>query len=384
MSQLAQEIIDAIVDLVPDERSLLACALTAPSFVYASQRRIFYSISIQNVAACNRLAAILTKSPHLGQYTRMLSLNIHGMPLDWACLEPIVSATTQVEQLAIKGSHKKTPLHVNSSLLVLLLSQSLRCVALAHLDLPAYVIAVVLTECEEVCLFDISIPFDSADQEFPASPSLPLWHLDLSDSTNAIIPFLIRPRQQGFSQFLTHLSIGESRSESMKGLLDICASTLESLEIEFTHPFILPKLPALSHLELRIRADRPDLRETIPMSIALVLFRPPQLRSLVVAIIECAARRAFDWSMFTRIGWSEWVGRDNGLIGLHAEERGDAQLISVHFSLRYLERKLEPERYANFVTTIKAQLPRVLEAGFLTFSQRVSFVLLILRFSSAD
>ncbi|KAF7326991.1 hypothetical protein MSAN_02492900 [Mycena sanguinolenta] len=214
MSQLAQELIDAIVDLVPDKQSLLACALTAPSFVYASQRRIFHSISIQNVAACNRLAAILTESPHLGRYVRILSLKIHGMPLDWACLEPIVSATTSVEQLAIKGSHKKTPLHVNASLLALLLSQSLRCVAFAHLG--------------------------------------------LSIRNRHRLRWIRNFAPLGYSQFLTYLSISDAASESVKDLLDICAATLETLEIEFTHPFILPNLPPLSHLELRIRADRPD------------------------------------------------------------------------------------------------------------------------------
>ncbi|KAJ6465305.1 hypothetical protein C8R45DRAFT_1173737, partial [Mycena sanguinolenta] len=99
----SQEFIDLIVSLVPDKASLLSCALTAAAFVNPSQRRIFYSMSIQDVAAYQRLADILAHSPHLGQYIRFLVFEIEGELRCRAPLQSILSTTTRLERLTIEG-----------------------------------------------------------------------------------------------------------------------------------------------------------------------------------------------------------------------------------------------------------------------------------------
>ncbi|KAJ6490128.1 hypothetical protein C8R45DRAFT_992726 [Mycena sanguinolenta] len=94
-------------------------------------------MSIQNVAACSRLAAILKRSPHLGQYVKILSLNLHEMPLYWTSLEPILSTTNRVERLAIVSTIEngiKTSLCLSSDLIDLLSLESLRGAALANLN----------------------------------------------------------------------------------------------------------------------------------------------------------------------------------------------------------------------------------------------------------
>ncbi|KAJ6484095.1 hypothetical protein C8R45DRAFT_1214951 [Mycena sanguinolenta] len=136
-------------------------------------------------------------------------------------------------------------------------------------------------------------------------------------------------------------------------LLAACAPTLEILEIGFGHPFDLPLLPTLRHLELWIHSDMSMIAELIPV---LLLANHP--------VFEAA--------------YPQWGVIDEQLLAMHAHGHayasGDenAKMVDVHFSLRRIAHK-EPERYAAFVADVKAQLPRVLEAGFLTFSNRLSY-----------
>ncbi|KAJ6467729.1 hypothetical protein C8R45DRAFT_763176, partial [Mycena sanguinolenta] len=125
MGSLPQELIETIVKLVPDKRTLLSCALTAPSWVDASQRRIFHWMSLQNATKYERFAGILIQSPHLGPYVRRLTLIIRGIPADWAPLALILSTTNRVEHLVIQGSIQSvtfTPISSHPSLITFLSS----------------------------------------------------------------------------------------------------------------------------------------------------------------------------------------------------------------------------------------------------------------------
>ncbi|KAJ6450905.1 hypothetical protein C8R45DRAFT_93083 [Mycena sanguinolenta] len=106
MGPLPQELVDTIVGLVAETQSIIACALTARSFVEAGQRRIFRLLSIQDIFAYELLAGVLTESPHLGQYVKLLSLRIVDIPARWAALESILSTTTRVERLMIEGDRE--------------------------------------------------------------------------------------------------------------------------------------------------------------------------------------------------------------------------------------------------------------------------------------
>ncbi|KAJ6457692.1 hypothetical protein C8R45DRAFT_1110444 [Mycena sanguinolenta] len=169
--------------------------------------------------------------------------------------------------------------------------------------------------------------------------------LDLSDSASSSSSLT-----RGYSQFLA-----------------LCGRICEILG------YLYNPAPVLSHLELQIPADPPNLLKAVPPSVSLALRATRRLRSLAVAITERDKLNSFGWGIQTEFVLRV-LGTDNWLMWPHAEDRSDAKLINVHFSLRCFE---QLERYASFVAN------NVLEAGLLTFSQRASFVPLMLPFSPA-
>ncbi|KAJ7126240.1 hypothetical protein C8R44DRAFT_122599 [Mycena epipterygia] len=90
--QLPQELRDKIIGLLDHREELVSCALTARSFVIATQSRLFNDISIFHhmqatespctdeeyrarvQAAFKRLGEVLTESPHLKRYIRSASI----------------------------------------------------------------------------------------------------------------------------------------------------------------------------------------------------------------------------------------------------------------------------------------------------------------------
>ncbi|KAF7378383.1 hypothetical protein MSAN_00264700 [Mycena sanguinolenta] len=360
MGFLPQELIDAIVKLVPDKTTLLACSLTAPSFVVPSQRRIFHWISIQNATECERLAGILTQSPQLGPYVKRLALKIHDIPADSAPLALILSTTNRVERLVIRGriiNGKKIELTSNPSLIAFLSLESLLCVGLVKLgDVSSSIVTTVLERCEEVCLSEIDIVLEGEADESAGTPSRSIFHLDVYDRTNTIVSFLALPRQLCNLASITYLStVSFEPSPSHHSLLTACAPTLEILEIVLDGSFALPTLPCLWHLELRTHGD--------------ITMTPAALPS---AIEERSQAHSFNWGILDRNRAPEWSLLDKRLCEMHTQDRSGnvPKLVDVHFSLRYC--RDSPWRYADFVADVKTRLPRVLEAGFLTFSHRES------------
>ncbi|KAJ6474921.1 hypothetical protein C8R45DRAFT_935455 [Mycena sanguinolenta] len=213
MASLPPELIESIVEHVPDEKSLLACALRASSFLNASQARIFHSISLVHDTAYERLAGILAQSPRLGQYVRLLTLDIEGIPRDWSALGVIQSSMTRVERLAIQGTVKvlvQKQLLRHPSLTGFLSLESLRCVALVKLEnVPSSIVTTLLDTCVEVRLFQMSIILEE-DEVLRAFPtSHPTRHLEVSEATGAITAFLALPRQLDNLRSLTKLNLSD-------------------------------------------------------------------------------------------------------------------------------------------------------------------------------
>ncbi|KAJ6450902.1 hypothetical protein C8R45DRAFT_1113831 [Mycena sanguinolenta] len=244
MNTLPQELIEGVVGFVPDKKSLISCALTTRSFARAIQQRIFHWLPMSNLATYELLAPILTDPPHLGQYVRLLSLQIRGIPHHWAPFESILLTTTRVERLTIEAMVLLRGILAvlrQLCLFELLSSQSLRCVGLVNIGhVPRSIVTTFLSTCEEVGLCDVSIDPKQEDAEYTLLRSRTLWHLDLVDNENAML----------------------------------------------------------------------------------------------------------------------------------LEDAAGVKLLDVHFSLRYIDH--DPERYTTFVADVMTQLPGVLQAGFLTFSNRAS------------
>ncbi|KAJ6474872.1 hypothetical protein C8R45DRAFT_1010788 [Mycena sanguinolenta] len=396
MSPPPQELMDAIVTVISDKETLLACSLTSTSLVNASQRRLFRSISLRDVPSYDRFAGLLAESPHLGQYVRSLSLDIGGIPAHWTPLESILSTTTQVEQLVIDGNRgevgTKSELRLIPSLIEFISLKPLRCVALMNLsDVPSAIVALVLKTCAEVCLLATGPIVPADDDSAPALPSSTLWHLDIAHPVVSlqarIISFLIQPRQSGYLKSLTHLALAYDNSAPCTSLLAACAPTLEFLDINYRKPFVLPALPRLRHLELRILADQMASYFIAIPFVLRSLRASPHWAKLTVAFRERDGEHLFHWGESGRSFVTEWPALEKMFCERHAERlalgcSGDKHATSfeVHFSLRVS--RDEPARYAAFVADMQKKLPRSYAAGILTFSLRAAFIHPLFCFSS--
>ncbi|KAJ7857574.1 hypothetical protein B0H13DRAFT_2574233 [Mycena leptocephala] len=392
MVELPQELIDAILEFVP-ESSLRECSLAASSFVHTSQRRIFRALSLSEIAAYERMAIILIESPHLGQYVRQLSLQITHIPSDWAPLKRLLSTMHDIERLAISGlanESTRSQIRLNPPLLDILSLRSLRCVALDDLsDVPGSLIIQILSSFEEVSLSWLSIvnEEDEIGDGSSSAASGILWHLSVTgDAHGTILPFLIEPRRLGHLSRLTRLTI--VRLDIFHDLLDMflaflvaCSPVLEHLELEVHLPLVFPQLPALWVLELWIPDDA---AQTIPDIVLPALTAVPYLHYLTIAIVERPdGQHIFDWddpALVQTPSWQEldvrfvvMTGRNWDFEPSLYERYHPSPLSEVEISLRGFS--YERERFASFVPNMKAKLPLALNCGLLAFSYQPAILL---------
>ncbi|KAJ6457731.1 hypothetical protein C8R45DRAFT_943168 [Mycena sanguinolenta] len=166
---IPRELID-IVEFVPDKSSLLACALAATSFVNASQRQLFHMVLIRTIPEYERLAGILSQSPHLGGYVRLLVLLTWDIPEEWAPLDLILSNMTLVEKLVIQGrAESRSHIQRNPSLIDFLYQETL------HKPTPDPDRDALLVACAPT-LQVLEIEFSHA---FALPPLPSLWQLEL-------------------------------------------------------------------------------------------------------------------------------------------------------------------------------------------------------------
>ncbi|KAJ7689289.1 cytochrome P450 [Mycena rosella] len=363
------KLIDAIVEKVSDS-SLVACSLASTAFVPHSQRRLFRSMSLSGVEAYERIALVLTSSPHLGTYVRNLALDIKEVPKRYAQLKTILLLLPEIERLSIAGNINATgnQLRQNPCLLDFISLPSLKCFALDGIhDIPTSFVLRAFSSFEQVSLSCLYIA-NQEDQASIVSRSPTIRHLRISmEAYHSIIPFLLAPGRFVHLKHLTRLSIifapiPDELRETFVALIAACSRTLEHLELELDVPLELPELPALSSMHLWIDvglAKTPQLLASIVSQTAACV---PHLTVLSLSLIDRPKNYPVRQLPFTRSA-AEWPDLDSALMDLR-------DLRQVFFSLRYFVRSAE--RYASFVPYIEQKLPRAFDAELLRFSQHAA------------
>ncbi|KAF7366939.1 hypothetical protein MSAN_00952600 [Mycena sanguinolenta] len=373
MADLPQELVDAIVEDVP-ESSLAACALTARAFVVSSQRRLFRWMSLNNISAYEKTARLLTSSPHIGPYFRYLALNIAQIPKDYVHLETILASLSELEYLSIAGNPTATrnQMAQNPCLVGLLSLPTLRCLALQDLiDIPRSLILQALLSFEQVAFRRVYIAHDPVE----SLSALNLWHLSVmmdDRDDNSILPVLVHPKQIGLTRQLQRLCVAfpPVRAEHQpifKNFLVGCSSSLEYLTLELeTPPTYLPTLPSLEVFELLIDVELTKTFTIFHSMIAGAVSSMPNLQVLIIAILD----RPDGPHRPNRQRWAgnrpwEWADLDSTLL----DDIPD--LSRVEFSLRTFS-TVDTKRYMDFVQFIVAHLPRAFNDGLLKFDHRPS------------
>ncbi|KAJ7677660.1 hypothetical protein B0H17DRAFT_1334233 [Mycena rosella] len=371
MPDIPQELIDAIIDQVPDS-SLAACSLTATAFVPSSQRRLFRWMSLSTLSRYERTAALLASSPHLGQYVRSLALHIKTIPKDYAHLKAILSLLPEIERLSIVGDANTAPrnqLGQNPCLVDLMSLPSLTCVALHHLsDVPSSLISRALGSFVQVSVSFLSITDeDQSSAELP--PPTDLWHLRVSmDVYDVIVPFVLQPKRLPHLQQLARLCfvfspIPDALQPRFMALLAACSNTLEHLELELEAPLELPPLPMLYSLELWLDVDLAKNPTLLASIVSQTGACAPHLESLTLSLMDRPKRTPqlqHQWAPSA----AEWSALDAALMDM-------PDLWQAIFSLRHFI--WDATRYAAFVPYIEQKLPRAFDAELLGFSQQLAF-----------
>jgi len=196
MPDLPQELIDAIIEDVPDA-SLPACSLTSTAFVTSSQRRLFRWMSLAHPTQYSRAAALFTSSRHLAPYVHSLALDVKGIPPDSADLKSILAQLTELERLAIAGDlHSHTPFAQNPCLLDVFRLPSLKCLALHHLTAPRSLIAHAFATFDQVSLSHLAAAAGYEPIPEPVPPPRNLWNLRVvGDPYDTVVPFVLEPQR---------------------------------------------------------------------------------------------------------------------------------------------------------------------------------------------
>ncbi|KAJ7162707.1 hypothetical protein C8R43DRAFT_991230 [Mycena crocata] len=104
MDTLPNELVEAIINTIPDTTSLKACALVVSSFREPSQRILLRSMTF-TTRNRDELLRLLSESPHLASYTRRLIVELELLPgLDAVeFLKQLRGKLTNVSQLLFCG-----------------------------------------------------------------------------------------------------------------------------------------------------------------------------------------------------------------------------------------------------------------------------------------
>ncbi|KAJ7035213.1 hypothetical protein C8F04DRAFT_541994 [Mycena alexandri] len=358
MSNLPQELIDAILEDVPDS-SLAACSLTATSFVVASQRRLFRRMTLSDLPAYERVIRVLVASPHLAQYVRALGLDIRDIPNDSTLIKSIIVPLTKIEYLSIWGGTGATwpDLGQNPWLIDVLSRTTVKFLALERLSgVPSSLIAQAFSSCDEVSLSNVLLS-DNGSDGFSAHGAISHFHVP-EDVYSTVLPFVLDPKRVGSLHRLRGLSITSlGLDQSITTFLIACSRTLEHLTIRFP-PTRLPALPALKVLEIQLQPF--FMKSTSVLSAISDSIASSSHLEVLMLSLEERSIRSKSWA---ERDLSAYAALDSTFI-----DPDKPHLREIHFCLRWVG----VERFPKFIAFIQANFPRTFEAGMMKASHRAA------------
>jgi hypothetical protein len=191
---LPQELVDAVIDYVDDDRaSLLACARVSRSWLHSSRHHLFASIALsphsQSKSSpqqlCQRLYRVLQENPAIVPYIRTLQVLDGGPPPNirtgqWITSErslpPLLKLLTHLRQLELGASSscwpipwKSLPFTLQNAVCTVLKLPSLTFFRLSASTFPNLVsLAAVISSCQN--LKGLSLSSVTVDEELDHHP----------------------------------------------------------------------------------------------------------------------------------------------------------------------------------------------------------------------
>ncbi|KAJ7120308.1 hypothetical protein C8R44DRAFT_174254 [Mycena epipterygia] len=282
---LCQELIDLILGKTDSAETLKSCALVARSFRPPSQKLIFSGLTIlpsgrDSIPALQRLADVLSASPHLAVHVRTLHLvqpSFHK-PCVWVqsdILPAILSTFTNLKSLNIRIYHWDS-LHSNceQAIYALITRSSLSSIELKGARLKTNARLLSLLRClpaslESASFLDVFAGYWSSHDD-PESASaelhqLRLASLHLDSYAPTLFHWAIRAVDLKFLRHL-HTMVKENTMDVVQQLLD-GAVYVETYHLSFGSVFShdeypnLEKMQGLRTLEISVRLDWGEIEE---------------------------------------------------------------------------------------------------------------------------
>ncbi|KAJ7629303.1 hypothetical protein B0H17DRAFT_1150655 [Mycena rosella] len=279
-----QELIDLILGKTDsaDKQTLKSCALVARSFRPTSQKLIFSDLTIlpsgcDNIPALQRLADVLSASPHLAQHVRTLHLVQPGLyeSCEWmksGILPTILSVFTNLESLNIRiYNWDDLPSHCEQAIYALITRSSLSSIELKEARLQTNATLLSLLRClpaslESASFLNVFAGYrgdpNSASAEFH---QLRLASLHLNSTSPTLFHWAIRAVDPKCLRHL-HTMVEENTITVIQQLLDV-AVYVETYHLSFWSIFSHPenpnleKMQGLRTLEISVSLDWEEIEE---------------------------------------------------------------------------------------------------------------------------
>ncbi|KAJ6468243.1 hypothetical protein C8R45DRAFT_1218765 [Mycena sanguinolenta] len=361
------ELIAAIVDELEHERpSLKACSLVATPFCAPSQRHLFRAMWLHREnwqfytaaqkalhrgtkipsGTIKRVAALFSESPHLAVYIRDLTIDLPDSADEDIPLAQVLQAVTKLERFVISGLVVRwddLSRSLTSAILDVFVRPSLESLHLLNIqDLPASAILGALSSMKVLSIHHPTLKDEETVDEGGPLTTSKIRHLVLSSVSPPTYELILSTRAPKFGN-VRKLHLDTSANLHIDRILTSVAATLVDLDIKCgALPFalILPSLPALSSLTLRI--VRGTTRR-LPDGLWGTLVGLPRVSMTLMFAIQ------------NRLVEGEWA-EEGPLTGLD-----DCQTKTMHCQLLFLDSNVmeatKNDAFHSFCAALRAALP---------------------------
>ncbi|KAJ7162745.1 hypothetical protein C8R43DRAFT_991279 [Mycena crocata] len=292
------ELIDAIVEKVVDEESLKACALTASTLRYTSQRILLRTVTVDDRVGQPRtysaLCSLLEESPHVATYIRRLYMFFSEStgPSERSSVRQLLSQLKNVRRCTIgEGDHAYSTVVPWSgfvsmdmpAIIAFLQQQELVELNVWHFKgLSSTLVAIFACAAQSVSFFCVD-----ADLEVDPTPSIShLNQLVISLHSSSVSRILGQPTFAFCTANVRRLGLNtESDTTAVQSSV---AATLEHLRLNCetvrnTFP-LLPPLPALRSVDLAMRWNAKREPWLVKILTSILISAPPTFEEISVIL----------------------------------------------------------------------------------------------------
>ncbi|KAF7302321.1 hypothetical protein HMN09_00865700 [Mycena chlorophos] len=310
------ELIDAIVEHIPDVASLKSCSLVSPIFRFPCQKRLHHTLQLEFTGPDSqrdprrRLEAVsrrFDESPHLSGFITRLSVQVispwAGPDDQSAFARRVFNALGHVKKATFENGLRQTaswgslPPDLGSAVLEWLArrgrTEPLQGLTFQYINLPEAVIPVILGAAASLALQDCALENMATLPSVQSAPSPEIRALRRFEAHSSwtIVETLCTARRGYGVSSLGRLAIQLANNNAYLGMFaDLCASsagTLKSLKLGLESTIIHP--PQCAFLLQRFTTPLPHIRT---VSIILNGTAPPDELRTILWVLQHAFRPA--------------------------------------------------------------------------------------------